>query len=101
MIQDEFHRTRPDGSLWTPNQVWERDPPLCEVYGCDSKALPLCHPDATGVRCLECASFHRICGGHTNELLYMQIVFQFKDDDFVQVICPNEALVGRDISPTE
>jgi hypothetical protein len=64
--------------------------------------MPLYVPDASGIKCLECKSFHRICQRHITELLDMRIVFQFTKggNDFVQVICPNEALVGRAVAPT-
>lgn len=94
-MNDEFHRTRPDGSIWMPNQMWELDPPPCEVYGCGKSSLPLCTPDANGIKCLECKTFHRICVNHVNSLLGLGFVFKFRQGDLVEVVCPNEAMIGH------
>lgn len=94
-MNDEFHRTRPDGSIWTPNQLWELNPPPCDVIGCGKAALPMCTPDATGIRCLGCASFHRICSSHINSLLNLGFAFKFTQGECVEVACPNEALIGH------
>jgi hypothetical protein len=78
--------------------MWELDPPPCEVYGCRKTALPLCTPNVTGIRCLDCASTHRICDRHINSLLNLGFAFKFVKNYLFEVVCPNEALIGHAVS---